>query len=577
MVFLCPVPARALVYKTYHVRQVHGYEVLCDIYTVRPGDNLSEIFRLRGQLVERAFPEYLRIFRKLNSQISDADVIYPGQGLLLPLKRIAPGTLPGQETGTVTLPMVAISSMGLDREAVRPPEPDEPFAAYQVRSGDTVSRILSQRYGQVGSTTYQAALGDFLRLNPLISDVNRIYPGEVLRLPETRESPLPREAPATVAKTPAEPPPREARAKQVPAAEAEPEPRAVQPPREEKTPERRPLAVKTTATPKPRELKDRAILDAPPPEPVKEVARKEVPAPEPVKEVIRKEAPAPEPVKEVIKKEAPAPEPVTQAAIEETPPEPIKEAAREVAGAKSAPKVPVQGRRFIRRRLEPAPPPVPGEEVKKEELPVPEPEPLVMAVAEEAPPEAIPEEVKAPEEPAAPVIPVEEAAPEEAETPEPPAPLTVKQPATRKPKAMPPLAQAKILPEARPVPEVSLPLVLPAEPPPPPPEPEPRAVAEDSAEEDLFPRVARLEELAPSPELPMEEPGPAPEEPPAPPKAPAPEPAPLAEFQSPPPEPMEEPVPHEAASPKARAPPPPPRHLLRRRNPARPGCIFRAS
>ncbi|MBU2487834.1 MAG: hypothetical protein KKA60_00425, partial [Proteobacteria bacterium] len=310
--------------------------------------------------------------------------------------------------------------------------------------------------------------------------------------------------------------------------------------------------------PAPEPVKEVIKEEAPAPEPVKAVIKKEAPAPEPVKEVIKEEAPAPEPVKEVIKKEAPAPEPVTQAAIEETPPEPIKEAAREVAGAKSAPKVPVQGRRFIRRRLEPAPPPVPGEEVKKEELPVPEPEPLVMAVAEEAPPEAIPEEVKAPEEPAAPVIPVEEAAPEEAETPEPPAPLTVKQPATRKPKAMPPLAQAKILPEARPVPEVSLPLVLPAEPPPPPPEPEPRAVAEDSAEEDLFPRVARLEELAPSPELPMEEPGPAPEEPPAPPKAPAPEPAPLAEFQSPPPEPMEEPVPHDEAAPKALAPPPAP-------------------
>jgi len=241
---LAPGPARALTYKTYYVRHVMGYEVLCEIYKVQPGDNLAEIFRLRGQLVERAFPEYLRFFRKLNPHIRNADVIYPGQGLLLPLKKLDPGTLPEQASGKISLPIVAISDMGLGGTGPRkPPEPDEPWIPYKVKPGDTVTTIIGRYFGGMYSDEYWKALKDFRRLNPLISNLDRIYIGEVLRLPEIPGGPTPEmlvEQEEPGAKEEAGPDQAQARA---PGA----------------------IPVKSPATKKPRDVKMRAVVMEPVP------------------------------------------------------------------------------------------------------------------------------------------------------------------------------------------------------------------------------------------------------------------------------------------------------------------------
>lgn len=104
-----------------------------DEYTVQPGDTLSEIALRFGTTVSK--------LAQLNG-ITDPNKIYPGQVL-----RLTGNTSPGQTT-------------------------------YTVQSGDTLSQIAA-RFG----TTYQT----LAQLNR-ISDPDKIYPGQQLKLPSGSQS-----------------------------------------------------------------------------------------------------------------------------------------------------------------------------------------------------------------------------------------------------------------------------------------------------------------------------------------------------------------------------------------------------
>ncbi len=63
-----------------------------------------------------------------------------------------------------------------DRMEVASPEPEARF--YTVRSGDTLSRIAKEMYGDASK------YGTIFEANrPLLSDPDLIYPGQVLRIP----------------------------------------------------------------------------------------------------------------------------------------------------------------------------------------------------------------------------------------------------------------------------------------------------------------------------------------------------------------------------------------------------------
>ena len=103
-----------------------------EIHVVQPGDTLSEIALRFGTTVSK--------LAQLNG-ITDPNKIYPGQVL-----RLTGNTSPGQTT-------------------------------YTVQSGDTLSQIAA-RFG----TTYQT----LAQLNR-ISDPNKIYPGQQLKLPSASQ------------------------------------------------------------------------------------------------------------------------------------------------------------------------------------------------------------------------------------------------------------------------------------------------------------------------------------------------------------------------------------------------------
>ncbi len=167
----------AMLYKDYVVRYDRGWDILCDPYQVKQGDWVLKIFRQKGELAHNDFREFLGIFERLNPHVKDIDRIRTGQVVDIPLKKLPQGTLPGQSSGVVTIPVVMISS---PKEMI-----EKHTQTYTIQKGDTVSTLIANRFGgRYGNTTYSQGLKLFKAANPHIKDLNRIYAGQKIYLPD---------------------------------------------------------------------------------------------------------------------------------------------------------------------------------------------------------------------------------------------------------------------------------------------------------------------------------------------------------------------------------------------------------
>ena len=163
-----PVNA-ALWDKRYVVKRDQGQDILCDSYIVQVNDWIYKIFRQKGEISEQDYPNFLEIFARLNPQIDDINRIYPGRLILIPLKIITQDTLPTRPSGSVIIPFASIS--------------ERPIETILIRRGDSVSKLISQRFGDYGSKGYQEGIRRFQELNPQITDLNRVMVGQKVRLP----------------------------------------------------------------------------------------------------------------------------------------------------------------------------------------------------------------------------------------------------------------------------------------------------------------------------------------------------------------------------------------------------------
>ena len=174
-----PRPAGAgFLYKTYLVQQDRGTDILCDPYMVQKNDYVLKVFRQKGEISSEDFDEFLGIFQRLNPHIPDINVIRPSQNLLIPLKKLQPDTFPGQDEGVVTIPFVTISKVS-DLVASY-------SAEYQVQPGDTISVLIAKQFGEYGSPLYKEGIKLFKINNPEIKNLNRIYAGQKIQLPDPR-------------------------------------------------------------------------------------------------------------------------------------------------------------------------------------------------------------------------------------------------------------------------------------------------------------------------------------------------------------------------------------------------------
>ncbi len=168
--------ATGLLYKNYVVRYDRGWDILCEPYVVKKDDWVLKIFRQKGEIAHQNFRDFLGIFERLNPHIKNVNMIRPGQAIDIPIRKLEQGTLPGQATGVVTIPFVTLTRvMDVVLQYSR---------TYQVKRGDTVSQLIARHYGRYGTKGYKEGVKLFQAANPQVEDLNLIYAGQKLHLPD---------------------------------------------------------------------------------------------------------------------------------------------------------------------------------------------------------------------------------------------------------------------------------------------------------------------------------------------------------------------------------------------------------
>ncbi len=162
--------------KHYTVKPVRGEDVLCDPYVVQKDDWVLRLFRQRGEIAREDFPMFLEIFEILNPDVDNINKIYPGQKILIPLRILPVGTFEGQESGTVTLPVITITRLPEIAEAYSTP--------HKVRYGEWVSKLVARSFGEVGSESHEKGMALFAHFNPEIENIDLIVAGQTVRLPD---------------------------------------------------------------------------------------------------------------------------------------------------------------------------------------------------------------------------------------------------------------------------------------------------------------------------------------------------------------------------------------------------------
>ncbi len=165
----------AFLQKQFVVCQDQGRDVLCDAYVVKKNDYVTKLFKQRGEIAYRDFPMFLEIFKRLNPSVKNTDLIFPNQRILVPLKLIAPDTLEGQNTGTVTIPLITITNI--------PRQLQQNSMNYVVQQGDCVSALIAKKFGRYSTRPYREALKIFKYLNPQLKDLNFIHVGQSIKMP----------------------------------------------------------------------------------------------------------------------------------------------------------------------------------------------------------------------------------------------------------------------------------------------------------------------------------------------------------------------------------------------------------
>jgi hypothetical protein len=165
----------AFMYKKYAVKYDKGHDILCEPYVVEKNDWILKVFKRKGEIAYQDFRAFLRIFKRVNPHVKNVNQIRPGQYVLIPLRRIPLDSLPGQSTGTVTIPFVTLSKF--------PESASNQLGDYIVNKGDTVSALVSRQFGAYGTVEYLRGINRFRELNPEVVDLNLIYTGQKIILP----------------------------------------------------------------------------------------------------------------------------------------------------------------------------------------------------------------------------------------------------------------------------------------------------------------------------------------------------------------------------------------------------------
>ncbi len=161
------------VHISLHKRILRGK--MTEPYTVQRGEWILKIIRDVYRVSPGEEDEILKAVRSMNPGISNFDRIYPGQEIYLPAREE-----PSPSGKQAAAPQEVSESK---KEQTGGKETDkEGMLSWRIRRGETVSGVLVRRFG-VSGNDLEAGLVEVKRMNPGLSNLDRIYPGQILRFP----------------------------------------------------------------------------------------------------------------------------------------------------------------------------------------------------------------------------------------------------------------------------------------------------------------------------------------------------------------------------------------------------------
>lgn len=165
-------------YKRYSIYKYNEQDVLCEQYLVSKDDWLYKIFRKKGEISEKDFPHFIIIFKKINPEINNVDAIEPGISILIPLKKVKKTDYDQGASGEVEIPVVEFSALADDLNL-------KPFIKkHKVQKGETISNLIDKDFLKKGGAISQEGLKAFQLANPDIKNINIIYDGAAINLPD---------------------------------------------------------------------------------------------------------------------------------------------------------------------------------------------------------------------------------------------------------------------------------------------------------------------------------------------------------------------------------------------------------
>ncbi|MEN8212433.1 MAG: hypothetical protein ABFR31_12005, partial [Thermodesulfobacteriota bacterium] len=165
-------------YKQYSIFKYNDEHVLCEPYVVSKDDWLYKILRKKGELSEQDFPHFIIIFKKINPEINNVDAIEPGIHIVIPLKKIKKEEYAQSSPGKVDIPVIEFSAIVEDLEL-------KPFLQkHKVQKGETISELMDKDFLKTGGGLSKEGIQAFKLANPDIKNINIIYEGADIYLPD---------------------------------------------------------------------------------------------------------------------------------------------------------------------------------------------------------------------------------------------------------------------------------------------------------------------------------------------------------------------------------------------------------
>ncbi|KPK29942.1 MAG: hypothetical protein AMK69_04900 [Nitrospira bacterium SG8_3] len=165
------------------ILEVEDKKVLAETYEVRKNDHVWQLLRERDLLKKHNLSEILATLKKLNSSLTNLDLIYPGQKIVIPLV-ITPLDGEHRVAEEPVEPHLEASIEASGEEIpVTPAEiEDLDLENYTIKPDDALIRVINSRYD-----LNEKELLDYLqlvkRLNPSIENLNLVHPGQSVKLP----------------------------------------------------------------------------------------------------------------------------------------------------------------------------------------------------------------------------------------------------------------------------------------------------------------------------------------------------------------------------------------------------------